>query len=456
MQTLRNAPKAINLASYLPLNALLIYVMGVDEAKRRMATAEELVTMRDMLNRALDAGACGISFSHMGEGNTHSDSDGSAMPTDVMAIDIAYELCDVLRARDQGVIQTLTEFPGLPDIAQRRDIVKEVAKRSQRPTIHTLCVPVDRAPDAHRSILNWLDALEREGVNNVVTQALLGRKWAEIRAPDWTTWDGGGPLFREYSSSGDWNAKVRKARDQDWRNRLRQGYSPDLLMGSGGPLESYTLRNSHGHPRFESGEGKKIGEIAAKHGMQVTDVFFDLVADTNGQADFVITEGVSSDPNKAAEILVHPRAMPGTSDGGAHAMAVNGGHYPTELIAWVVREHNLLSLEQLHFKLSNHTARFMGFRNRGILLEGYAADLMIYNYDAIDFDLHHLETHFDPPDGSYRRLSRPRGLHWVVVNGRPILKDTKGTGARPGQLISNGGSTLDEALFMPHHQQAAE
>jgi len=107
-----------------------------------------------------------------------------------------------------------------------------------------------------------------------------------------------------------------------------------------------------------------------------------------------------------------------------------------------VREHRLTTLENLHFKLSNQNARVMGFADRGVLADGYAADLMIYDFARIDFDLHHLETHYDMPDGSYRRLSRPRGIAWVIVNGQPILHECEPVGPLPGQFISNGIRSL--------------
>jgi N-acyl-D-amino-acid deacylase len=446
LEVLKAAPKAINLATYLPLNPLMIYVMGVDAAKSRMATKAELGRMRDMLHAALDAGACGLSFSHVGLGNNHADFDGTPMPSDIMDIRIVYDLCEVLRERGQGAIQTLVEFPGLPDYKERRAVVKEVARLSGRPTIHTLCIPSDQRPEYHKDVLAWLDECEADGVDNIVTQALLGRKWAEMKAPDWTVWDAGGPVFREYSAAGDWDAKVAKASDQAWRDRLRAAYHSDMLVGGGGALETYQLRSAHGVAELVPFEGQRLGEIAAMLGRHVTDVLFDLVAATQGQADFVVAEGTSRDPQKAADILAHKRALPGTSDGGAHVKVVNGGQYPTEMIAWLVREHGLTTLENLHYKFSHQTARLMGFEDRGVLREGYAADMMIYDYERIDFDLLKLETRFDMPDGSYRRLSRPRGIDWVIVGGEPILKDSEGTGALPGQLISNAGPAMDAKL----------
>src|SRR5439155_7225771 len=110
---LRSLPKGLNVASYLPVNALLSYVIGPDEAKKRAASETERAEMRRILNEAMDAGAAGFSFSYLGaEGNTHVDHDQTPMPSDIMAPEEAYNLAEVLRERGEGIIQVLNELPG--------------------------------------------------------------------------------------------------------------------------------------------------------------------------------------------------------------------------------------------------------------------------------------------------------------------------------------------------------
>ena len=69
---------------YVPMNALLIFVMGIEEAKSRPASKSELAEIKRLLNDAMDAGAIGLSCSYLGHNNVHVDFDGSAMPCDVM------------------------------------------------------------------------------------------------------------------------------------------------------------------------------------------------------------------------------------------------------------------------------------------------------------------------------------------------------------------------------------
>ncbi len=78
------------------------------------------------------------------------------------------------------------------------------------------------------------------------------------------------------------------------------------------------------------------------------------------------------------EMLAHEYIIPGVSDGGAHTKFFTGGRYPTDLLARVVRDLEMLSLEEAHWRLSALPAFCAGFRERGSLREGAPADVVVY------------------------------------------------------------------------------
>lgn len=157
MDYMRRVPKGINVAAYMPLNSLLMYVMGPDAVKRRAANAAEKRSMRECMHLALDAGAIGFAFSHLGNSNSHKDCDGSPMPTDLMAEEDIYNVAAVLRERDQGVIQAFVDlFP-----TSNRHVAEECARISRRPVLHNVIIPFDAVPEAHRELLLWLDGIDR-------------------------------------------------------------------------------------------------------------------------------------------------------------------------------------------------------------------------------------------------------------------------------------------------------
>lgn len=440
---MRRLPKGINVASYLPLNSLMIYVMGYQAAKTRGATPAERARMRDLLNEAMDNGAIGFALSHLGTANTHKDIDGSPMPTDVMNLEDAYCLADVLRERGQGVIQALVDLPGV----NNRHVAEELARRSGRPVIQNVIVPFDMMPDFHLSVMRWLDEVTAKGLD-IYSQALAFRAWNELNAADYNAWAHIEP-FKEFTHAGDAAAKAALAADPDFRARARAIYTPESMLEGGGAIETFCFVKANGAGAWAEYEGLLLADIAAKTGNTALDCFFEIVAASECRADFRTTEAMSFDPVKHAEIFHHPRTLAGTSDGGAHIKFFSGGHFSTDLISWLVREEGRATLEAAHHKMSLLPARVLGLHERGALIEGWAADLFIYDYATIGYDRSVYAIAHDLPDGDWRRVVRPQGIAWSIVNGEIIMQDGEASGATPGRLLGNAGANMDERLAEP-------
>jgi len=441
IEHMKRTPKGINIASYLPLNSLMMFVMGYEAAKTRGASAGERTRMRDLLHQAMDAGAIGFALSHLNDFNTHKDCDGSAMPTDQMAIEDAFRLAEVLRERDQGVIQCLCELPG--GIGNRAT-AEELARISGRPVLHNVVAAFDAMPEYHEGVLAWLDRVEGQGLQ-VYSQAFAFRAWNEFSVVDFNAW-GNVPLFATLDLAAGPEAKARLAADPAYLERARREYDPAAMVAAGGTLESFILHAVRGADAFREFEGQTIGAIARAVNRPVTDVFFDVVARSRAHAEFRTSVATSTDPAKIGAILRHPRTIPGTSDGGAHVKFHSGGQYPTDNLLCMVRESAQMTLEELHAKLSYLPARLLGLHQRGALLEGYAADLYIYDLDQLGYTHGRYDVVHDLPGGDWRRVCRATGVDWVICNGEPIFSSGESTGALPGRLLGNGGARVDEAL----------
>jgi len=438
MDHLRSLPKGINVSTYLPLNPLMIYVMGVDAAKTRAATASERARMRDLLHEAMDAGALGFAFSYQGEKNGHTDYDGSPMPTDVMDPEEAYHLGEVLRERGQGIIQVLSDMPGC---AINRGIIEELAERSRRPILHNILQILEQAPDYQEGILSWLDEMAAKG-HNIYSHAVSMRAWTEFNFVDYNFWDAINDVFKEFSLAGGIDQKLALAASADYQKRFRAAYDPVAMMPSGGSLETFRLVNAHGTDPYQAHEGQLLEEIGKARGLDIVDLFFDLFLRSNGKAEVRTTLLGTEDPNLVAQVLKHPRVLFGTSDGGAHVKYWSGGQFSTDVITWLCRETDLFTLEDMHFKLSYLPARFAGYTNRGALLEGYAADIMVYDLDALDCSHDRYDVVHDLPDGSYRRVNRAKGIDAVIVNGQMIFgPNSTCTDALPGAVLSPAAVT---------------
>jgi N-acyl-D-aspartate/D-glutamate deacylase len=78
-------------------------------------------------------------------------------------------------------------------------------------------------------------------------------------------------------------------------------------------------------------------------------------------------------------------------------------------------------------------ATLWGFHDRGLIREGLAADLVVFDPDTIGAEMP--EVVDDLPAGARRLIQRARGVAATVVNGEVLLRDGKHTGALPGRLL---------------------
>ena len=112
--------------------------------------------------------------------------------------------------------------------------------------------------------------------------------------------------------------------------------------------------------------------------------------------------------------------------------------YPTEVLSWLVRETGVLTLEEAHFRLSGLMAWAAGFKDRGTLREGMAADIVIYDPNTVQS--RPSEITYDLPANEWRRVQKADGYKHIMVNGTVTFQDGNCTGATPGQLLRNGAA----------------
>jgi N-acyl-D-amino-acid deacylase len=436
---MRSLPKGVNLAAYVPMNALLSYVVGADEAKSRAATPTEREVMRKLLNEAMDAGASGFAFSHLGaDGNSHVDFDFTAMPADVMAYEEAYNLATVLRDRGEGVIQALIEIQGMDPkrTLDDRKFLEELARISGRPVIHNMTSADPGGPEFHRGVMSWLDEAAKKGLK-LYSQAFSFRTWIQMRVIEFNAWDSI-PIFREFSAAS-LDGKKALAIDPNYRRRLKSVYKIEEMGAAAGAIEDNVLLLCPSAPRYEKYIDKSMREIAVAEKSTALDVFFDIVAATSLEAEFRTT-ATDYNPDYVEEILRHPRIICGASDGGAHSKFFSGGAFSTDMIVWLVKDEHKFNLEEMHNILSKKPSELFGFSDRGAIQEGYAADLMIYDYEKIGYQFGQYATVSDLPGGDWARVVQPQGIHFTIVNGEITHEHGVVTGNKSGVVLSNAHS----------------
>ena len=182
-------------------------------------------------------------------------------------------------------------------------------------------------------------------------------------------------------------------------------------------------------------EGMSVEQIAEKEGKHVIDAMLDLSV-----ADDLRTEWAGPVANANIQgykdLMSSPYTMPGVSDGGAHVKFITPAIYPTEVLSWLVRETNTLTLEEAHFRLSGLMAWAAGFKDRGTLREGMAADIVVYDNNTVNSLPS--EILYDLPANEWRRVQKATGYRHILVNGVETFQDGNCTGSTSGKLLRSG------------------
>jgi N-acyl-D-aspartate/D-glutamate deacylase len=439
MDSLDRSPKGVNVIQYMPTASLMTYVMGLEAAKTRPATAAERAEMARLLDEGMDAGLCGFSIQRLGQNSVQADFDGSPMVTDTMCDEDIFNLGRVLRKRDEGFME-ITQGTG--DARHDLSFVERLAAEAQRPILWQAVVPTRNNPEIHRRSLRWIERNRAKGLP-IFGQAATVRSGFAFTLENWNLYDTS-PAWRDLTT-GSKEEKTAKMKNPEMRKAAARAIDeadPNfkaIMAGVGGSPKNLIVQWVENHEELEKYVGKSLGQIGMDEKKHPVEVMLDLALATDLKAEFLgPNRGFNAD--FMAEIFTSsPYTFPGVSDGGAHTKFFTGGAFTTDFLRWLVRDEQKLTLEEAHYRMSALPAHAAGFRDRGILREGFAADVVVYDLKGLDIEPDWVgEVTHDFPGGEWRRVQRPKGYRSIVVNGVETFAEGKCTGDTPGKLLRNG------------------
>jgi len=444
LDSVDRTPKGVNVLTYAPLSPFIIWAMGsFAEAKKRRPNAEELKKICELLDEAMEAGACGWSVQRMGSNSIQPDFDGTPMVTDEMTDEEGYAFAEVLRRRGAGTIQQTyapsgdkmsEDFFDLPAVQKWAE---ELARISGRPVLHNVVLAIDGKPEIHRAAMEWLADCHRRGLQ-MFAHADTNRNF---QLYNFETWNG-------FDIAPTW----KKALMGTPAERLANLRNPEMVAqmvaerpwlanfeGVGLKLERIEVISVDSRPELEKYVGRNLGDIAAELGKDELEVMIDLAVATELKVELRTPYVHTPNADYTAELFRGGHSLPGISDGGAHMKYFVGGGYTTDTLTWLVRDTGKLSLEEAHHLLSALPARVNGFKDRGMLIEGMAADIVVYDLENLKQVPEGLfETVNDLPGGDWRRVRWAEGYRYTLVNGEITFEDGVATGAHPGKLLRHG------------------
>jgi dihydroorotase/N-acyl-D-amino-acid deacylase len=185
------------------------------------------------------------------------------------------------------------------------------------------------------------------------------------------------------------------------------------------------------HPDWS---GRSIGEIGAGTGRDPFEVALDALADDRLDVSIVIE---CMDPDDVATIAAVPWIAVCTDAEGrrpGHPILDAGVPHPrtygstARFLGELVRERGVVDLPGAVAKLTSVPAERLGLRDRGMVREGWAADLVVFDPTTVAD-----RATYEKP------VAYPRDIDHVIVNGVPAILDGQETGARPGRLLRRVG-----------------
>ncbi len=401
---------ATNVASYVSAGQVRVAVMGYQD---RAPLPEELEQMRGLVAQAMEDGAMGLVTALEG-------------PHEVTTTEELIELSKVV-SRFGGIYATHLRGQAETLLEAIGEAI-EIGEKGGVP-VEIFHIKVAGKP-------NW----------GKMPQALALIESARARGLDVTAdqypYIAGAhpflPLLPTWALEGGVEKTMERLRDPELRRRMKR----DIEQGLAGWRGNYVQQTGGwggvmiSDTRTEKNKnliGKTLAENGALRGKDPAEAFFDLMLEENGQVNGILFHMNEQD----VQVALRAWWVSVGSDGSA--LAVQGplsegqphprnfGTFP-RVLGHYVRDLKVLSLEAAIRKMTSLGAQRLGLRDRGLLREGYWADVVVFDPGRVAD-----KATFEAPK------QYPEGIDYVLVNGTVVLEHGAHTGALPGQVLRGPG-----------------
>ncbi len=431
----------VNAASLVPYSPLRAYVLGNEAARdpKYTVTEEQLQQMKNILREGLQAGGFGFSATWS---MANRDYDGGYLPTHVAPREEFLEMAKVMREFNRGAIEW-TMGRALQKLGH--EFLIELAQTSGRPVNWNAIVYDPTHPDSWRKELAWAEKAYEQAVVLPVNICLPIEFEFTLQSiglfDNLPAWNEAtiGTLEERKAKLADPGRRAKLRADMDRARsvlppREGEGRTTD---GEAGQIQMFrwneTLIDDVHLEKNKHLKGRSIADVAKELNKHPVDTLLDLAVEEDLKTEFNMQGLINNNEEAVAEIVKHRLTLVGASDGGAHTKFLTTGRYPTHFLAHWVRDKQLMTLEEAHWRLSTMIGWAIGIRDRGWLREGMPADIVVYDFEKLA--VRPMETVHDLPDGDWRRVQKADGYRFIIVNGQVTFQDNVCSMALPGKML---------------------
>jgi N-acyl-D-amino-acid deacylase len=399
-----------NVASYIGATTIREYVIGLEDKK---ATPEQLAQMRELVRQEMEAGAFGI---------------GSSLiyaPAFYATTEELIEMCKVA-AKYQGKYISHMRSEGNRLIEAVQELIRISREAGIPAEIYHLKAAGQSNWPKMDQVIRLVEQARREGLKITADMYTYpaGSTGLDAAIPPWAEDGGYEALFKRLQDTAERKKIAQDTRTptDKWENLYLAAGSPErvlLVEFKSEKLKPYT--------------GKSLAEVAKMRNEDPVETIMNLVLEDRSRVGTVYF--MMSEENIKKQIK-----LPWVSFGSdAGSMAPEGvflkssthprayGNF-SRLLGKYVREEKVISLEEAIHRLAGLPAANLGLDHRGLLKEGYFADVVVFDPKTIAD-----RATFEKPH------QYAVGMRHVFVNGRQVLKDGEHTGAKPGRALWGPG-----------------
>jgi N-acyl-D-amino-acid deacylase len=434
---------AVDYGTQVAHGAVRGYAMGERGARNEEATGDDIAAMARIVQEAVEAGALGFSTSRT---EAHRAVDGEPVPGTYAAEAELFGLGRAMAAGGRAVFEVAPQGTAgeTPAAATMRELdwMTKLSAEIDRPVSFTM-IQASAAPDL------WRDQLERAGKaqeNGIELYAqFAARPFGMLFGFEGYHAFTHRPTFRKLKAELDPGELAERLADPAVRAAILSEADlppdPTVLFDAIYAMAQFStdrLYRLGGPPDYEPTPDQTVAAIAERRGQDPLATMYDLMLESDAGAMLMLPffNYVEGNHDAIYEMMTHPAAVSGLSDGGAHCGMICDASYPSYLLTHWARDRHRgpkFSLEYVVRKQTLDTATLFGLSDRGVIQLGKKADFNVIDMDTLNLQVPRMV--YDLPAGGRRLVQGATGYDATVVNGVVTRRHGADTGARPGRLI---------------------